>query len=99
MNKLKSKASVRDTDSQISEVRPDRIPIPGVPDFTEKCYVIISPYIEPADLGCSTLLSEAFVISDSPESILSVSCFNSDTTAPRSRPASAFSGLMAIARS
>ena len=40
MNKLKSKASVRDTDSQISEVRPDRIPIPGVPDFTEKCYVI-----------------------------------------------------------
>jgi hypothetical protein len=55
------------TDSQISEVRPDRIPIPGVPDFTKKCYVIISPYIEPADLGCSTLLSEAFVISDSPD--------------------------------
>ena len=46
MNKLKSKASVRDTDSQISEVRPDRIPIPRRTSLiTEKCYVIISPYI------------------------------------------------------
>gem|GEM_PF-6950109 len=40
-----------------------------------------------------------YSFSFSPSANPSVSCFNSDTIAPRSRQASAFSGLMAIARS